>query len=474
MTKKLVGLLLVVVMAFSLFGTTISAQATGQYCGYTQERATGPKVYMNGNKVLFNKDLGYPYIDRSNRTQIPFRAFSEACQFQVGWDGETRTGYAKKGDMTVTIPVDKNYITVNGKVVNSDTQNVIINGRVHLPLRIVLEAFGYNVKWDGDNGCIYIQPGDDQQQPEEPTEPEPVDPGDNNEQPVEQPTEPGDNGNEQPQEPAEPVEVSKEALRGIHIGDDVSKVTEKLGQPKRTDVSGHGFKWYIYNQAYEQYLQIGIKDNKVVALYTNASYWKLTETVRYGASTDTVKKDFGAKNDYGNQLKTTVGDMDYTFYVDQYDNNKVVAVLMMTKGVKSKGYYVQSSAELRTSYEYEVFDLTNVERVNKGLEPYKWRDDLAKVARDHSKDMIANNYFSHTNKQGQAPWDRAKQAGISYSYFSENIAYGQKDAMHVVNGWMNSSGHRRSILSTDCTGLGVGVWFKSDNTPYYTQNFIKD
>lgn len=147
---------------------------------------------------------------------------------------------------------------------------------------------------------------------------------------------------------------------------------------------------------------------------------------------------------------------------------------MMDKSVKSNGYYVQSSAELGTSYEYEIFDLTNVERVNKGLQPYEWRNDLAGVARNHSKDMSDNGYFSHTNRQGQAPWDRAKQAGITYSYYSENIAYGQQNAMHVVNGWMNSSGHRKAILSKDSAGLGVGVWFRSDNTPYYTQNFIKN
>jgi len=49
-------------------------------------------------------------------------------------------------------------------------------------------------------------------------------------------------------------------------------------------------------------------------------------------------------------------------------------------------------------------------------------DEIAKVARAHSEDMVLNNYFSHTNLQGESPFDRMKKAGISYSSAGENIA----------------------------------------------------
>lgn len=489
MLKKLVGSLLVVAMVFGLFGTTLSAEAKGSNCRTTNYRnnnqvkeRSGPKLYMNGGQVNFKKNYGYPFIDRANRTQIPFRAFSESCKFNVSWDGNNRVGYAKKGNMTVGIPVDKDYITVNGKVVKSDTKNIIIDGRIHLPLRVVLESFGYNVKWD--NGCIYVTTGD-KEQPKNPTDDQdtPSDQNDKNNggNKPDDTGDPSDSGNTDDQkEPNnqtdgqdKPVEVSEEALRGIHIGDDASKVTGTLGKPNATAASGNGFTWYIYNSDYKKYVQIGMKDNKVVALYSNASYWALTESVRYGASANTVKSAFGAKADYSGMLQATKGKINYKFYVDKYDQNKVVAVLMEDTGVKRNSYYATGSDALRTSYEQQVFELTNVERVNKGLQPFIMKEDVASVSRMHSKDMSEKNYFAHNNLQGEAPWDRAKKAGISYSYYGENIAMGQKDALSVVNGWMNSSGHRKNILSKNYSGLGVGVWFKSDNTPYYTQNFIK-
>ncbi|WP_105616555.1 stalk domain-containing protein [Vallitalea okinawensis] len=467
MYKKVVSFLVVSVMALGLIGEPI------------QSEAKELKLYSDGKKVCFSEDLGFPFIDNNGRTQIPFRAFSEAFGSEVTWDGDARVAYAVKDNITIAIPVGKNYISRNGHKIDSDTENSIINDRVHVPLRIVMESFNCNVDWDSNNWAIYVtqdgsevsKPSEDQKGTDIECDWQPA-PTEDKEQPTSTEGEEDTVPTENKEDEKEPVAVSKEALRGIHIGDDVTQLVDNLGQPHRTDASDYGFKWYIYNNDYSHYLQVGVKDNKVIALYTNASYWKLADGVEYGASAQTVKQNLGAEY-YGSQLQATSNNINYTFLVDQLDGNKVTSVLIMDSSVTSSHYYGNGSEELRISYEKEIFDLTNVERVNKGLQPYTWEDDVTVIAREHSKDMSDNSYFSHTNLQGQAPWDRAKQAGINYSYYGENIAMGQKNAIYVINGWMNSSGHRKSILSSDYTGLGVGVWFANDDQPYYTQNFIK-
>ena len=62
-----------------------------------------------------------------------------------------------------------------------------------------------------------------------------------------------------------------------------------------------------------------------------------------------------------------------------------------------------------------------------------------------------------------------KAFGLSYRSAGENIAYGYRTPQAVVNGWMNSSGHRANILNASYTKIGVG-YVASGN--YWTQMFI--
>lgn len=126
-----------------------------------------------------------------------------------------------------------------------------------------------------------------------------------------------------------------------------------------------------------------------------------------------------------------------------------------------------------SSFAYRVFELTNEERTAAGLPPFVWDDSLAQVAYAHSKDMGVRGFFDHTNPDGLSPFDRIKNAGISYSRAAENIAAGQTSPEAVVRSWMNSSGHRANILNPNLTTLGVGYYEGSGSYgTYWTQCFI--
>ena len=122
--------------------------------------------------------------------------------------------------------------------------------------------------------------------------------------------------------------------------------------------------------------------------------------------------------------------------------------------------------------EKEVYELVNKVRAQYGLSQLKWADDLAAVARAHSRDMINRKFFSHDNPDGLSPFDRMKAAGISYRTAAENIAYGQKTPEAVMNAWMNSSGHRANILNANVKEIGVGAAADSSGTIYWTQEFV--
>ncbi|MCA1054507.1 CAP domain-containing protein [Rossellomorea aquimaris] len=122
-----------------------------------------------------------------------------------------------------------------------------------------------------------------------------------------------------------------------------------------------------------------------------------------------------------------------------------------------------------SQYEQKVVELTNQERAKQGLPALQVDAELSKVAKEKSRDMQANNYFSHNSPTYGSPFDMMKQFGIQYSSAGENIAMGQPTPEEVVQAWMNSEGHRKNIMNANYTHIGVGY---VENGHYWTQQFI--
>ncbi|MGI8314698.1 CAP domain-containing protein [Halobacillus mangrovi] len=122
-----------------------------------------------------------------------------------------------------------------------------------------------------------------------------------------------------------------------------------------------------------------------------------------------------------------------------------------------------------SAFEQKVVELTNEERAKQGLQPLELDTELSAVAKDKSLDMQNNNYFSHNSPTYGSPFDMMKQYGIDYRTAGENIAMGQTSPEQVVEGWMNSDGHRKNIMNPNFTHIGVG---HAENGNYWTQMFI--
>ena len=125
----------------------------------------------------------------------------------------------------------------------------------------------------------------------------------------------------------------------------------------------------------------------------------------------------------------------------------------------------------------KVVELTNIEREKAGLQPLKINNQLANTAQNHSNNMAEDDFFSHTGADGSSVSDRVEDSGYQYSTTGENIAAGQTSAEEVVEGWMDSPGHRANILNPDYTEIGVG-YEQLQNDPgsvnynhYWTQVF---
>ncbi|TYR79188.1 hypothetical protein FZC66_16365 [Priestia megaterium] len=139
---------------------------------------------------------------------------------------------------------------------------------------------------------------------------------------------------------------------------------------------------------------------------------------------------------------------------------------------EAKPQQAEKTAEAKdvSEFEQQVAELVNQERQKQGLKPLTLDKELSDVARTKSKDMMDKGYFDHNSPTYGSPFDMMKQFGIKYTAAGENIAKGQKTPEEVMNGWMNSDGHRKNILNPNFTHIGVG--FVEGDSTYWTQMFI--
>ncbi len=133
----------------------------------------------------------------------------------------------------------------------------------------------------------------------------------------------------------------------------------------------------------------------------------------------------------------------------------------------SSGSTGSSSSKLDIDeYCEEVIHLANIEREAAGLDPLVMDETAMEYAQIRAKELASS--FSHIRPDNKA----SSMDGLE---FVENGAKGSKTPEQVVNTWMNSSGHKATLL-TDYSAYGnrtgVGVYQTDNGTIYWVQVFV--
>nr|WP_159974058.1 CAP domain-containing protein [Pseudomonas sp. 8Z] len=102
-----------------------------------------------------------------------------------------------------------------------------------------------------------------------------------------------------------------------------------------------------------------------------------------------------------------------------------------------------------------------------------WNDSLGAAAQDHSRAMANGNFFSHLDRDGRTPGDRAELAGYEGTHVGENIAAAQDSSERVVEAWLASPDHCANLMNPQFSELGAayGSDPKSDAGIYWTALF---
>ncbi len=116
---------------------------------------SGIHVFYNGKRISFHSYAQNPEI-LEGRTLVPLRSIFEAMGADVEWDGATSTATAKRGATTVNIQIGANSIYKNGQAISVDVPAQLLNGRTMVPARVIAEAFGADVQWNGNGRTVII------------------------------------------------------------------------------------------------------------------------------------------------------------------------------------------------------------------------------------------------------------------------------------------------------------------------------
>lgn len=127
------------------------------------------------------------------------------------------------------------------------------------------------------------------------------------------------------------------------------------------------------------------------------------------------------------------------------------------KGTPTANYSTQAQ---------EVLAQCNAQRQANGIAALSLDPELTKATNIRAQEIAT--LFSHTRPDGRKCFTVLDQIGYSYWSAGENIAAGYGNSSAVMNGWMNSPGHRSNILNAGFKRLGVGyVYIPNSEYGYY-------
>ena len=411
----------------------------------TPTRTKGQSVYVDTTHVY---PTGYNIKDNN---YFKLRDIGQLVGFGVEWDEATRTvvitsdrttpvltGLLDMAQTGSTAKLSPQRITVDGEEVS--LTSYLIRGNNYIKLRDIAKEIHFGVEYDMASKKVTIAPDgvyiDDEDIPIPPDEPT-------------APTTPT-----KPSTPSTPTTPS--------TGTAITKWNNTMNDFSEAMI---GCNW---NQS--KYLEVAKKYGPTITGKTNATTADVVAVLEAmtGAPVDAVSMDDKPVNQFwAKELRKAMGET----VKDDHNNS--------SNGNEDMGNTNRPStvteATLR-QWEQEMVERVNEERAKVGAPALEVDSNLMAFAQYWAEHLTIE--FKHSNID--AVKDYANSSGLTYNDFrgGENItgagyAYGQGYGMVTLamNAFMNSEGHRQTILNTEYSRVGVGFAIANDGNVYCCQRF---
>ena len=139
MKLRLLNLFIIFIFVFSAFGAT----------------ANTPEIKLYVDKKAVVCDV--PPVIQNDRTMVPARAFFETLGASVSWNAAKKQVIVKHNGTKIILVIGSNVAYVDSVVKILDAVPTIVNDRTLIPVRFVSEALNYTVSWDADTRSVHIE-----------------------------------------------------------------------------------------------------------------------------------------------------------------------------------------------------------------------------------------------------------------------------------------------------------------------------
>ena len=114
------------------------------------------KMQVNGVETSIDEGRDTAPVIVNDRILVPIRAIIEIFGGNVVWDGITKTIDLSIDNQNIVLRIGNNVAFVNGRSETLDVPPEVINERVMLPIRFVAEGFNFGVAWDSETKTVSI------------------------------------------------------------------------------------------------------------------------------------------------------------------------------------------------------------------------------------------------------------------------------------------------------------------------------
>lgn len=362
----------------------------------------GKEVSLAGTSAYLDTDAGLVMASAD--------LFSNVLEATVQYHAETGDVVISKENTTITMTVDHTEAKLDNRNVVLDAPPVEKDGTLYVPLRFCAETLGYELTWNSDENRVDIQ-----------------------------------------------------IAYQYELGITREQMLKTYGTPSGTMASEKGYEWQVYNTDYTDYQLIGLDEGRVVAYYVNSETWKLPSGVQYGtklATCQTMMNELGYQSTAGSGYTTYTGkDTTLTVYYTQAEDSPIYAALLEYTAYTAK---CEITSDVLTAMERTLADLTNIMRVQAGLEPLPLDQDLSAVARSHADDMAENNFFAHLGTDGLDKTGRMEAAGYGACYISEAISKAYPNSFATFASFYTDVTYAE-VLAANFDTVGVGYSYNPDS-----------
>ncbi|MCF8002574.1 MAG: N-acetylmuramoyl-L-alanine amidase [Halanaerobiales bacterium] len=109
-------------------------------------------IYLNGQDVSTKLET----LKEDDQVLVQARGLADSLQLETRWIRSIKTLEIKKDDKKIKMMADSPYLQMGEKTVKTKSEMKIVNGHTYIPLKKIVEAFGYVTEFEESDNALYI------------------------------------------------------------------------------------------------------------------------------------------------------------------------------------------------------------------------------------------------------------------------------------------------------------------------------